>query len=238
MGINDKPWQGSLLNNQHNHEKFLKVFFVAQMGPISGWGSNLMLKYMMSFTDLHCKKCCAAFGLVSRSWAPWKFHIALKVWEDVTNVPSWLEHDEVKWFFIGFRCGGKLKWRKSFSKDASWSGQWASAKLRPSGCIFGAWCQRGGYWTTMLWMKQNFFSAKNRWVQAAWWKEDWSINLERSAWFSSFQALLARTSVPNFGINTKKWWIFLMYLWLQMWRHFGYLFIKCRGGVGVVSYSF
>ena len=103
-------------------KSFWGVFFVAQMGPISGWGSNLMLKYMMSFTDLHCKKCGAAFGLVSRSWDPWKFHMALKVWEDVTNVPSWLEGESgggtMKWNdWIGFRCGtDKLKWRKSWKR--------------------------------------------------------------------------------------------------------------------------
>ena len=131
-------------------KSFWGVFFVAQMGPISGWGSNLMLKYMMSFTDLHCKKCCAAFGLVSRSWDPWKFHMALKVWEDVTNVPSWLEGESgggtMKWNdWIGFRCGtDKLKWRKSFSKTQFWSIRELLPQVRPSKRIFGAWCQRSG----------------------------------------------------------------------------------------------
>ena len=132
-------------------KSFWGVFFVAQMGPISGWGSNLMLKYMMSFTDLHCKKCCAAFGLVSRSWDPWKFHMALKVWEDVTNVPSWLE---------GESGGGTMKWN-DFSLDfgvapTSWNGERVFQRrnfeadsellpqVRPSKRIFGAWCQRSG----------------------------------------------------------------------------------------------
>lgn len=45
-----------------------------------------------------------------------------------------------------------------------------------------------------------------------------------------------RDTPPKCNIDTQKWWLFSMYLWLQRWCHFGYRHVKFQGGRTTFSY--